>query len=332
MLLACGCFLSQIAEFPNYQSPIPYGKLHIVSNQYIFFPPNRLGVIFHLGTITVLTLAGAWGLWQAFHTDVGLAFILYLSPFLLGLLLVPFLIYRLSNLENSSYTLARDSMRLRWGLRVETIPMIDVQWVRPATDLRGSIGLPRFRWPGAVLGTRRLPGGDTEIEFLASQTSTLLVIATAKKLYAISPANQNDFLQAYQDLTELGSLAPPAAESVYPSILVTRLWKTRTARYLLLAATFLSLSVFIWVSVTIPNLEMIPLGFLPDGSQGTPVPSIRLMLLPIFNTIIFLVNLFLGLAFFRREETQSLAYILWTTSTVTAFIFLAAVYFILDKA
>jgi hypothetical protein len=180
------------------------------------------------------------------------------------------------------------------------------------------------------LGTRRLPGGDTEIEFLASQTNTLLVIATARKLYAISPANQNDFLQAYQDLTELGSLAPPDAQSVYPTVLITRLWNTRLARYLLLAATLLSLIVFIWVSVTIPNFERIPLGFLPDGSPGNTVPSIRLMLLPVFNTIIFLVNLFLGIALFRREETQPLAYLLWMTSVVTSLLFLAAVYFILD--
>lgn len=287
-------------------------------------------MIFHLTSILILTLAGSWGLWEAFHSDVGLTFILYLLPFLLGLLLVPYLIYRLSNLENASYALARDSMRLRWGLRVETIPMNDVQWVRPASDLRGSIRLPRFRWPGAILGTRRLPGGDTEIEFLASQTSTLLVIATAKKLYAISPANQNDFLQAYQDLTELGSLAPPDAQSVYPTILITRQWNTRLARYLLLAATLLSLIVFVWVSVTIPNFERIPLGFLPDGSPGNTVPSIRLMLLPVFNTIIFLVNLFSGIALFRRDETQPLAYLLWTTSVVTSLLFLAAVYFILD--
>jgi hypothetical protein len=208
--------------------------------------------------------------------------------------------------------------------------MMDVQWVRPITDLRDQIRPPRFRWPGAVLGTRRLPGSDTEIEFLASQTSTLLIIATSKKLYAISPKNQNGFLQAYQNLTELGSLAPPESQSVYPTILVTRLWKTKPARYLLLAATLLSLSVFIWVSITIPNFEKIPLGFLPDGSPGNLIPSIRLMLLPILNTMIFLVNLFLGVAYFRRVETQPLAYLLWITSAVTSLLFLAAVYFILN--
>jgi len=207
--------------------------------------------------------------------------------------------------------------------------MMEVQWVRPMSDLRSQIRPPRFGWPGAILGTRRLPGGDTEIEFLASQTNTLLIIATSKKLYAISPKNQDGFLQAYQYLTELGSLAPPEPQSVYPTILVTRLWKTRPARYLILAATLLSLSVFIWVSIIIPNFEKIPLGFLPDGSPGNLIPSIRLMLLPIFNTLIFLVNLFIGVAYFRREETQPLAYLLWITSAVTSLFFMAAVFFIL---
>jgi hypothetical protein len=138
------------ANFPHHRVsnfPMPYGKLHIVDNAYVFFPPKRSGIVFHLAAIAILTLAGAWGLWQAVHSDVGPTFLLYLLPFLVALPTVPFLIYRLNNLENASYTLERDSLRLRWGLRVETIPMVDVQWIRPATDLRGSLrDAPPPRW------------------------------------------------------------------------------------------------------------------------------------------------------------------------------------------
>ena len=199
-----------------------------MENAYVFYPPKRSGIIFHLAAIAILTLAGAWGLWQAVHSDIGLTFLLYLLPFLVALPSVPFFIYRLNNLENASYTLERDSLRLRWGLRVETIPMVDVQWVRPATDLRGSLRLPPIRWPGAVLGTRRLPGGVTPIEFMAARARGLLVIATSERLYAISPSQPNDLLRAYQHFTEMGSLRPPAPQSVHPTILVIRLWDTRT--------------------------------------------------------------------------------------------------------
>lgn len=277
-----------------------------------------------------MTLAGAWGLWKAFHTSVGLTFLLYLTPFILAVPLVPFLIYHLSNLENANYTLARDSIKLRWGLRIETIPMVNVQWIHPATDLGGSLRLPRFHWPGAVLGTRRLPGGTTDIEFLASQTRDLLVIATPKRLFAISPANATNFLQAYQHYTEMGSLLTPLAQSTHPSVLVTRLWKTRTARTLILAGMFLNLLLLIWISLKIPDLEQVSLGVTPSGEARSLIPSIRLMLLPLLNSFTYLTNLFLGMAFFRREENQTLAYLLWAVSIFVSILFSIATYYILQ--
>ena len=307
-----------------------YGKLLNVNDQYVFYPPNRPGVIFHLITIAILTLAGAWGLWQAAHTSVGFIFLLYLAPFLLAVPLVPFLTYRLSNLENANYKLERDCLQLRWGLRVEIIPMVNVQWVRPATDLGGSLRLPRFRWPGAVLGTRRIPGGATVIEFLASQTRDMLVIATPERLFAISPANPNNFLLAYQHYTEMGSLLTLPAQSIHSTVLVTRLWKDRPARYLILSGALLSLGLLIWISLTIPGLEQVSLGITPSGAPRSLTPSIRLMLLPVLNSFTFVVNLLLGMAFFRREETQPLAYLLWITSILVSVLFLTATYFILQ--
>jgi hypothetical protein len=299
-----------------------------VDEQYVFFPPNRRGVIFHLAAITILTLAGAWGLWQAFYTDVGPSFLLYLLPFLAAIPLVPFLVFRLSGLENASYTLERDSIRLRWGLRSEVIPMVNVQWVHPATDLGSALPLPRFRWPGAVSGTRRYPGGTMDIEYMASQPRNLLVIATPEKFYAISPANMDNFLLTYQHFTEMGSLLPPSARSVYPTVMVTRLWETRSARNLILFGALLSIGLLIWVSISIPGIDQVSLGIKPSGAPRTPIPSIRLMLLPVMNVVVYLANLLLGIGLFRRPESKNLAYLLWSTSIFVSILFLAAAYFI----
>jgi hypothetical protein len=111
---------------------------------------------------------------------------------------------------------------------------------------------------------------------------------------------------------------------------VTRLWGTPAARYLTLAGAVLSLGVLVWVSLSISGLEQVSLGFTPAGSPRTYIPSIRLMLLPVLNALIYLVNLFLGLAFFRREESQPLAYLLWGTGVFASILFLIAVYFILQ--
>jgi hypothetical protein len=98
---------------------------------------------------------------------------------------------------------------------------------------------------------------------------------------------------------------------------------------LILIGGLLMLGVLIWVSLAIPELEQVSLGFEPSGTPRPPIPSIRLMLLPILNSFAYLVNLFLGLAFFRRPATQPLAYLLWGTSIVVSIFFLAAIHFIL---
>ena len=300
-----------------------------MDDQFVFFPPNRGGVIFHFLAITVLILAGAWGLWNAFRVDLGPTFFLYLLPFMIALPLVPILIYRLSSLENASYTLERESIRLRWGWRIELIPMPNVQWVRTAVDLGRSLPRPRLRWPGAVYGTRRYPGGRIDIEYMASTTKGLLVIATSEKFFAISPANTDNFLITYQHFTEMGSLLPPPASSVYPTNLIARLWGTRPARNLVLLGAILSLSLLIYVSISISSVETVSLGITPSGEPRTPIPSVRLTLLPVLNYFAYMIDLLLGFVFFRRTETHYLAYLLWGTSIFVSILFFIAVFFIL---
>jgi hypothetical protein len=300
-----------------------------VDEQYVFFPPNRSGAIFHLSSITILILAGAWGLWNAFRVDLGPIFFLYLLPFMVALPLVPLLIYRLNSLQNASYTLERESIRLRWGWRIELIPMPNVQWVRTAVDLGRSLPQPRLRWPGAVYGTRRYPGGRMDIEYMASTTKGLLVIATPEKLYAISPANADNFLMTYQHFTEMGSLLPPPASSVYPTNLIARLWGTKPARNLVLIGALLSLALLVWVSISIPSVAYVSLGITATGEPRTPIPSVRLTLLPVLNYFAYMVDLLLGIVFFRRAETRHLAYLLWSTSIFVSILFFAAVFFIL---
>ena len=249
---------------------------------------------------------------------------------MIALPLVPILIYRLSSLENASYTLERESIRLRWGWRIELIPMPNVQWVRTAQDLGRSLPQPHLRWPGAVYGTRRYPGGRIDIEYMASTTKGLLVIATPEKFYAISPANANNFLMTYQHFTEMGSLLPPPASSVYPTNLIARLWGTRPARNLVLVGALLSLGLLIYVSISISSVTYVSLGVTPSGEPRTPIPSVRLTLLPVLNYFAYLVDLLLGFVFFRRAETQHLAYLLWGTSIFVSILFFAAVIFILS--
>lgn len=305
---------------------------------------------FHATAILVLLTVGGWGLWQAVDTTIGPVFLLYLLPTLLAVVMVPLLGYRAYALQGAFYTLEREGIHLHWGLRSEDIPMVAVLWVRPADDFRQSLTgksmpLPRLRWPGAVLGTRRLSDGNN-VEFLAANSNQLVMIATKERIFAISPSDIAAFVHTYQRCLELGSLTPISARSVYPTFLLARVWEARLARYLLLGGLGLSLILFAWVSLIASSRPQIALGFTPIGGLREPVAGVRLFLLPIISTFFFMVDVILGLFFYRQNDKYSesppnksetnlvsgqvIAYLLWGTGTLTPALFLIAVYLILQ--
>jgi hypothetical protein len=304
-----------------------------------FDPPRKSGTLFHLGLMTALALLAVWGLWQASQTDSVVFFILYLLPVILAVILVPLLVYRLLALTRAFYHLERDGISFRWGLRLEDIPIDAVQWVRSAGEVRGtlrSLPLPRLRWPGSVVGVKRLANG-TQVEFMASESSDLVLVATQGAIYAISPEDPRAFLAAYQRLTELGSLTPLPARSVYPTFLLARVWQTPAARYLLLGGLALNLILLGWVGLVAPGRAQIVLGLQRGGET---MPGIRLLLLPVLSGFFFLTDLFVGMYFYRREIgrqaeqgppalNQTLAYLLWGSGAFTPLLFMLAVAYIL---
>jgi hypothetical protein len=301
-----------------------------VNEVSIFHPPRRFGLIFQGTMILALLAGGGWGLWQAANANIGPIFLLYLLPALVALGFIPVGAYSFYALRGAWYQLEREGIRLHWGLRSEDIPMTAVHWVRPAEELGRRPGAPRLHLPGAVLGMRRRTGFG-EVEYLAARATGLVFIATPKRLYAISPDDPASFLKAYQRLTELGSLSPMAPKSIYPTFLLARVWTARPARYLILAGLVLSLALLAWASLAIPTRTQISLGFEPNGSRRDAIPAVRLLLLPVLNAIMFLVDFILGLFFFRDDARYPLAYFLWASGAFTPLLFVIGMFFILRQ-
>ncbi len=285
----------------------------------------RAGRIYHIAAIIVLSIAGFWSLWSTTRAQVGPVFLLHLIPMLLAVTLVPFLIYRLYTLYNAHYTLEREHLHLQWGWRLETIPMNNIEWILPVSDLETPLRLPWLRWPGAILGNRHLPDGRL-VEFLSTQTQNMMLIGTPERIFAISPDNPNAFLLAHQRLIELGSLNPSTSRSVHPSFLFARVWNSLIARYLLLIGALLSLGLLIWARLAVDQISHISLGYTPQGLPNEPLPGIQLMLLPILNITAYFINSILGFVFFRRDDQHAWAYLLWGNSILMAAIYLIAIY------
>src|SRR5512138_80265 len=209
------------------------------------FPPaRRFGFLIHIIVIALLAAVSVFGFMNLTHAQVGPAFVLYLLMALLAFVPIPFLGYRAYALLRADYYIDRDSLAMLWGLRVEDIPLTDIEWVRPASDLTRPLLLPRFRLPGAVLGTRRHPDLGL-VEFIASSSRNLILIATSKRIFAISPRNAAGLVQTFARATEMGSLTPTEAKSVYPSFIVTQAWESRIARFLWISGLLLNLGLIV---------------------------------------------------------------------------------------
>lgn len=289
----------------------------------VFRPPRRRGILFHSVAILVFGAASAVALIFGINQKIGAYFLLLLLIALTFFGPLPWLIYRLYALNRATYRIERDGLRLRWGLRAEDIPLPEIEWIRRATDMAIDLPKPPLAWPGALLGVVNTPDLG-KLEYMASSAEQLLLIATPKRVYAISPEDANIFLRTFQDALEMGSLSPLSSVSVLPAAYLSQVWSVPTVRILLAAGMLSNLILFGGVSLLIPRLGTASLGFYSNGAPLPPGPAEQMLLLPILSAMIFLTDLGAGLFFYRRKSYQMLAYILWGSAVVTAVLLIIA--------
>ena len=297
-------------------------------NTRLFPPSKRRGLVLH-GLILVILLAiSAWAFYNLTTQALGLNFAVYLLVGIVTFAPVPVLGYRAWALFRAQYVLNRDSLELRWGLRDEAIPLMDIEWVRPVGDLAHPLSAPTGILPGAILGLRRHRDLGI-VEFLASEKREMLLVATPRRVYAISPADPTQFTQTFARAVELGSLGSAHAKSVYPSFVLAEAWKSGLVRYFWLAALFLNVGLIVWISLLIPSMSQVTFAFGPDRSASA-VPAAQLVILPLLSVFLALAGWIAGLYFFRWQETRVLARIMWASSALSSLVFLIAVLFIVS--
>ena len=290
------------------------------------FPPPRRGRPFQVAQIIVLTVLAALFAVLASREPIGLRFTIYILVAAFAFFPLPFLVYWLYSLNRANYSLDREKLTLTWGLRVEQIPVSEVEWVRPLEALASPLRLP-IHLTGAITGSRRHPDLGP-VEFLASDARALVLVATSKRVFVISPQDTAGFMQNIQRAIEMGSLSPAAPQSVYPVFVVGQAWESMLGRYLWLAGLFLNIGLLAWVTLLIPTLASIPLGFLPSGAADAPVPGGGLILLPVVSLFFYITGWVAGLIFYRRPDHRPLAHIVWAGGVFSTLLFLVAVMFI----
>ncbi len=296
-------------------------------NTGIFPPAKRLGLVIHGVLLAALICTSVWGFIQLSSVELGPNFVIFLLVGLIAFAPLPLLGYRAYALLRATYILDRERLVLRWGLREETIPLSDIEWVRSIRDLSHPLNFPPAPMPGAVLGLKRHRDLGI-VEFIAGDTRNVLLVATAIRVFAISPADPGEFIQTFARAVELGSLAPAKPVSVYPSFVITNAMESGLVRFLWLAALFLNLGLVAWIGILIPSVHKVALGF---GSGGTAqgVPSVQLVILPLVSVFLAMIGWVAGLYFYRWNKRRVLSTIIWSSGTLMSLLFLVAVIFIM---
>jgi hypothetical protein len=283
-----------------------------------FPPPKRQGLILHGVILFILIVITIIGFINLSSIEVGPNFLIWLLVSIFAFAPIPLFAYRMYSLWRADYFIDRDSLAIHWGLRVEDIPLSDIEWIRPADDLTNPLTLPSLSLPGGILGTRRHPDLSI-VEFLAADRKKLLLVATAKRIFAISPDDPSSLTQTFARATELGSLAPAEAKSVYPSFVFTQAWGNNLVRYLWIVTLLLNIGLFIWASFIIPSTSQVILGQSPE-----PSPSSQLIILPVVSLLISVIGWVAGLYFYRWERERVLAFIMWGSGIFMSLLFLLA--------
>lgn len=276
----------------------------------VFYPPRTAGLILHGFVILTLLSGSGFLLYLAFTLSTGWSLILFLIGALLLLGLLPIAAYRAYALMNATYTVERDGLCVRWGLRSEDIPLSEVIWVRPASDLETPLRLPAFSVPGAVMGKINHDELGT-LDFIAGNVPNLVIVAAVNKTIILSPENPDEFIYKFQRVIEMGSLYPIAPHSAIPLAFIQQIFNDHLSRRMIPVLVGLTLLLIIVTSLMIPARQTISLGYDSYGTLLPQVNSNRLLLLPVIATLFAFFDLIAGTFFFRRLETRVISYFVW---------------------
>lgn len=286
--------------------------------QYIFKPDRRLGILTLL--ILALVLILGVGLYFLFIYSIG-----YDNPAtslgvsLLITLLLSIIAYHIFEITSMSYELDRNYLMVRWGFRKEVILLSQIEWIRPAEELGLPLVLPLFRLPGVILGKKIIEGLGV-VEFIGTSKSKLLIIATADRLFAISPEETSKFSSAYKRMNELGSLDSVQAQSINPRTLFKDIWSNKIVKWLIISGLILGICLIILVFFLNLSIQTIV------WTDGQIVPVDRLILLVLLNSFIWFSMMIFGVVLTIRGKVKPQAiYLLWGSSVMIALLFILVV-------
>jgi hypothetical protein len=156
------------------------------------------------------------------------------------------------------------------------------------------------------------------VEFFAASTAKgNVIIQLNERSIVISPPDVDDFIQAFSEIVQMGSLEEIPEISQRPDFFSARLWADRYARGLIGLGLILILALLASVSYQISRLDSpVPFGFDEHGVPDLFVPPPRLLILPLVGGVFWIADLVIGSWLYRTEKNRPIAYMIWGMGVV----------------
>ncbi|NLG41479.1 MAG: hypothetical protein GX544_07220 [Chloroflexi bacterium] len=273
-----------------------------------FSPPKGRSLVIN-GLITVLLVAAIlFFLIYGSMSGQGWLSIVFISIGLLLLVPLALAVYRIITIATTVYSLSREALEVKWGLRRELIPMREITWVHPVSDFETPLPLGFTLFKGSYYREKDINGLGKTL-FVATAPDQMVLIKLSEAYLVVSPQDELAFTESYKQLSQLGSLKKIDPESENLTMLWRRVMDDQQAKRLLLGGTVSFLVLLLSTAIIVGLLQQVV------WVSMETVPSSRLFLLALIGLFFSFLNTLIGLFLYLQERSgKNVVYLIlgWT--------------------
>jgi len=271
-----------------------------------FSPPKSRSLIINGLIAALLVAAILFFLISGSLTGQGWLAIVFIGVGLLLLIPLTLAIYRIITISTTVYSLTREALEVKWGLRRELIPMAEIEWVHPVSDFETPLPLGFTLIRGSYYGETNIKGLGKTV-FAATAPDQMVLVKLSQAYLVISPDDKLAFTDTYKQLSQLGNLQQIQPESEDLRMLWQRVMNDRYAKRLLLGGAISFLVLILSTAIIVGLLQQVV------WVSMEVVPSSRLFLLALIGLFFSILNTLTGLFLYLQERTgKVVVYLIWT--------------------
>lgn len=255
-----------------------------------------LGTLF-VGSRLVIKLLQPPAQW-----DISLQWYGELVALIALVLVLGLLVYRVAAALTLAYELDRNGIYIFWlGNRV-VIPINRIERL-DSGDRQAVVPRHLLQGIGYYSGQGRTSTSIPLYLFSTSAPARSLMVHTSSAVYAVSPAEQDDFVEQLEQRRKLGVTKTLALTTERGSLLFYDFWSDRVVRWALLLAFGINLLLCGVLVARYPDLAgLVATQFDAMGQATGFRPRYQVLFLPLAACFISLVNTLLGLLLYRRNR------------------------------